>query len=162
LGPAFTLQKPLDEFWQAFAQLRRWVIAEQFPRLRNICVGTRHIAGLLRQTIDFCLLSQSIFDRQNEIFQLNRLILAKIKDVIHWAIVIECRHRALDNIIDVGVIAPRGAIPKLIDRLPGVNAPGELMNRQIGALSWSVNSEIPQRYDPNVVKVRVSRAKEFP
>jgi hypothetical protein len=113
------------------------------------------------RAIDFRFFPDGIFDRQNEIFQLNRLTLAEIKDVIHWAIVIERGHRALNDIINVGVIAPRAAISKLIDRLPGVNAPGELMNRQIGPLPRTVNSEIPQRYDPHLVKVRVRRAKKF-
>src|SRR4029077_13407364 len=74
---------------------------------------------------------------------------------------IERGHGALDDIINVGVIAPRASISKLIDRLPGVNPPGELMNGQIGTLSRAVNSKIPQRYDPHLVKVRIRRAKKF-
>src|SRR5262249_13982698 len=84
------------------------------------------------------------------------------KDVIHRPIVIERGHAALNDIIYVGVIAPRAAIPKLVDRLSGVDPPGELMNRQIRALSRSVNCEIPQRYDAHLVEVRISRAKKFP
>src|SRR5262249_53882001 len=121
----------------------------------------RHIAGLFWKTIDFCLLLHGIFDREDKIFQLNRLILTKIKDVIHRAIVIERSHGALNDVIDVGVIALCGAIPKLIDRLTGVNASRELMNRQIRPLSRTVNSEIPQRYDPHLVEMRVRRAKKF-
>ena len=117
--------------------------------------------GCSASAIDFCFFPHGIFDRQNEIFQLNRLTLTEIKDVIQWAIVIERGHRALNDVIDVGVIALRAAISKLIDRLPGVNAPGELMNRQIGTLPRAVNSEIPQRYDPHLVKVRIRRAKKF-
>jgi hypothetical protein len=67
----------------------------------------------------------------------------------------------LNDVIDVGVIALRAAISKLIDRLPGINAPGELMYRQIGTLPRAINSEIPQRYDPHLVKVRIRRAKKF-
>ena len=121
----------------------------------------RHIARLFREAIDFRFFSDGAFNRQNEIFQLNRLTLTEIKDVIKWAIVIERGHRALNDVIDVGVIALRAAISKLIDRLAGVNAPGELMNRQIRTLPWAVNSEIPQRYDPHLVKVRIRRAKKF-
>ena len=42
-----------------------------------------------------------------------------------------------------------------------MNAPGELMNRQIGTLPRAVNSKIPQSYDADLVKVRVRRAKKF-
>ena len=155
------MQKPLNEFWQAFAQLCCRIVAKQFSRLGDIRICTRHVARLFREAIDFCFFPHGIFDRHDEIFQLNRLILAEIKDVVHWAIIIECGHGALYDIINVSVIAPRAAIAKLIDRLPGVNASGELMNRQIGALPRSVNSEIPQSYDPHLVKVRIRRAKKF-
>ena len=116
---------------------------------------------MFREAIDFRFFSDGAFNRQNEIFQLNRLTLTEIKDVIKRAIVIERGHRALNDVIDVGVIALRASISKLIDRLAGVNAPGELMNRQIGTLPRAVNSEIPQRYDPHLVKVRIRRAKKF-
>src|SRR6478672_4905177 len=164
LGPslsALTPQKPLNEFGQAFAQLRCRTVAKQFSRFRNVRICTRHIARLFREAIDFCFFADGIFDRQNEIFQLNRLTLTEIKDVKQWAYVVERGHGPLNDIIDVGVIALRAAISKLIDRLAGVNAAAELMNRQIGTLPRAVNSEIPQSYDPHLVKVRIRRAKKF-
>src|SRR6476661_736828 len=113
------LQKPLNEFGQAFAQLRCRTVAKQFSRFRNVRICTRHIASLFREAIDFRFFSDGAFNRQNEIFQLNRLTLTEIKDVIQWAFVIERGNRALNDIIDVGVIALRASISKLIDRLPG-------------------------------------------
>ena len=59
------------------------------------------------------------------------------------------------------LIALRAAISKFVDRLASINAPGELMNRKIGALPWAVNSEIQQSYDSHLVKLRVGRAKKF-
>src|SRR5439155_5971241 len=104
---------------------------------------------------------QHIFDRQNQVLQLNRLALAEIKHIVERATVIQHGHRALNDVIDVGVIAPRATISKLIDRLAGVNAPGELMNCQIGTLPRAVNSEIPQSDNPYLVKVRIRRTKKF-
>src|SRR6476620_577827 len=90
------LQKPLNELGQAFAQLRCRTVAKQFSRFRNVRICTRHIARLFREAIDFRFLSDGAFNRQNQIFQLNRLTLTEIKDVIKWAIVIERSHRALN------------------------------------------------------------------
>src|SRR5215468_172218 len=74
----------------------------------------------------------------------------------------ERRDRALNDVINVGVITLRGPIAKLVDRLAGVNAPGELMNRQIGPLPWAVNGEIPQSHDAHLVKMRIGCATKFP
>src|SRR6266513_1777542 len=152
---------PLNEFGQAFPQLRCRIVSEQFSRLRNVGTCTRHIAGLFREAIDFCFFPYGIFDRRNQVLQLNRLILAEIKDVIQRTIVIERGHGALNDIVNVGVIATRASIPKLIDRCSGVNAPGELMNRQIRTLPRAVNSEIPQSDNAHLVEVRICRAKKF-
>src|SRR5262249_3574826 len=86
---------------------------------------------------------------------------AEIKDIIQRTVVIERSHRALNDIIDICVIAPRGAISKSINGLAGVNATGELMNRQIWTLPWAINREISQRDDAHLVKMRVGRAKKF-
>jgi len=52
-------------------------------------------------------------------------------------------------------------LAQLIDGLAGINAPGELMNGQIGPLPRTVHGEITKRYDTHLVEVRIGRAKEF-
>src|SRR5882724_399100 len=154
-------QKPINKTRQALAQSRGWLIAEQFPRFGNIRTSQRHVAGLLGQLVDFCPFPEGVLDRRDQIFELNRLALAKVEHVEQRAFVLERSHRSLNHVINVSVIAARSAVPKLIDRLPGVNTTGELMNGQIRALARTVNGEIPKRDYTQVVEMRVGRAKKF-
>src|SRR5207248_3630027 len=105
--------------------------------------------------------SDLVFEHRNQFFQLNGFALTKIKDVVTRAFVFKRSHCSLDHVINVSVIAARAAISKLIDSLAGINAPGELMNSEIGALPWTVHSEITKRHDTHLVEMRVGRAKEF-
>src|SRR2546430_15668721 len=77
------------------------------------------------------------------------------------AFVLDRGHRSLNHVIDVSVIAARAGISKWIDRLTGMNAPGELMNGQIGPLPRTVHGEITKRHDTHLVEVRIGRAKKF-
>src|SRR6476620_969674 len=154
-------REPLYEPWQALAELGRWVVTEQSSCFGNVGTSQGHIAGLLRQPVNFRLFSKRIFYRQNQLFQLNGLALAKIKNVVTRAFVLDRGHRSLKHVIDVSVIAARAAISKLIDGLTGVNAPGELMNRQIGPLPRTVHGEITKRHDTHLVEMRIGRAKKF-
>ena len=70
-------------------------------------------------------------------------------------------HGPLNHVVDVSVIAPRRPVAELIDRLTGINAPRELMDRQIRPLPRTVNGKISQRHHVHPVKMRVSRAKKF-
>ena len=111
--------------------------------------------------INFCLFPERFFDRRDQVFELNRVVLTKIEDVEKRAFVLECSHRPLNHVVNVSVIAARAAVPKLIDGLPGVNAPRELMNGQIRPLARPVNSEIAKRNYAQVVEMRVGGAKKF-
>src|SRR5438552_4416654 len=154
-------KKPLYEPGQALAKLSRWIVTEQFSCFGNVCTGQRHIAGLLRQPVNFCLFPKHIFNRHDQVFELNRIALTKIEDIEERAFVLESSHGSVNHVINVSVITARGAVSELIDRLPGVNAPRELMNGQIGPLARTVHGEVTKRHDTQVVEIRVGRAKKF-
>src|SRR5205085_10451493 len=65
------------------------------------------------------------------LFPYTTLFRSEIKDVPPRAVVIQRRDRALNNVVNVSVIALSRAIAELIDRLVGQNLASELMNRQI-------------------------------
>ena len=102
-----------------------------------------------------------IFDGGDQIPELNGFALTEIKNIEKRPAVIERGHCALNHVVDVSVIAARRAVTELLDRLPGVNAPGESMDRQIWPLARTVNSKISQRDHTHLVKMRVCRAKKF-
>src|SRR5436189_486032 len=155
------LQKPLDETLQSFVQPCGWPVTEQFSRLGNVRASDMHIAGLLWQLVDLRFFPKHIFDCNDQVFQLDRLALTQIKDIEERAFVLKRGNRSLNDIINESVITSRGAVAKLFDWLAGINAPGELMNRQVRPLPRTVHSEVTERYYAEPVKMRVSRAEKL-
>src|SRR6266566_8836735 len=159
--PATRSKKPIDKARESIAQSRRCIVSKQFSRLRNVRASQWYVAELLRKPIDFCFSAKRILDRRDQIFKLNGLALPEIKYIKKRSLVLERSHCSSNYILDISVITARRPVAKLIDRLIGINALGELMNRQIGPLPRAVNSEISQRDNAHPVKMRVSRAKKF-
>ena len=154
-------QKPLDKARQSFVQSRGWPVTEQFSRFRNIRASERHIAGLLWQLVDLRFFPKRVFDCNDQVFQLDRFALTQIKDIEERAIVLKRGDCSLNYIINESVITSRGAVAKLFDGLAGINAPGELMNRQVRPLPRTVHGEVTERYYAQPVKMRVSRAEKL-
>src|ERR1700716_2069583 len=150
-----TLHEPLDKTRQTFAQLRGRIVAEQFSRFRNVSASQRDIARLLGQLIDLSLLPERLLDLLDQILELNGFAFAKIKNIEQRSAICKCSHGALNNVVDISVIAAGGANTELVDRLAGVDFFCELVNGQIGALARAVNGEITQRDDAQFVKMRI-------
>src|SRR4029077_5445082 len=74
-------QKPLDETRQSLVQRGGWPVIEKFSRFRNVRARQGHVAGLFRQLVDSRFFSKRVFDRNDQIFQLDRLALPQIKDI---------------------------------------------------------------------------------
>jgi hypothetical protein len=146
-------QKPLDETRQSLIQRGGWPVIEKFSRFRNVRARQGHVAGLFRQLVDFRLFPQRLFDCKDQVFELDRLALTKVKDIEERAFVLECCDRSLNYVIDVSVITSRCAVAELLDWLPGINPPSELMNCQIGSLPRTIHREVAQRDDAQPVKV---------
>ena len=153
--------KPFNELRQTVAQLHGRVVTEEQTGFRNIGARQRHVTRLFWQLINLCLFSNRGFDRFDQILQRHGFAFPEIKDVPPRAVVIQRRDRALNNVVNVSVIALSRAIAELIDRLVGQNLASELMNRQIGTLPRSVNRKETQRHHPHLVEVRKRRTKEF-
>src|SRR5205823_13415736 len=103
---------------------------------------------LFRQLIDLRFLPEHLFNRRDQILQLNRLALAQIENVEHRSLVLQRRHRSLNDVVDVSVIATRASVAELVDRVARVSFFCELMDREIRSLSRAVNGEVTQRNDP--------------
>src|SRR6266487_4710168 len=131
-GPLLSVlrpQKPLDETRQSLVQPNGWPVIEQFSRFRNIRASEGHIAGLFRQLVDFRFFPKCVFDRNDQVFQLDRLAFTQIKDIEERAFVLKRGHRSLNYIVNVSIIAARCAVAKLLDWLASMNPASELMNR---------------------------------
>ena len=60
-------QEPVDELRQTGAERRRRIVTEQFPRLRDIGAGDRHVSGLLGQLVDLRFAAQLPLDAGDQI-----------------------------------------------------------------------------------------------
>src|SRR6516162_9149139 len=97
----------------------------------------------------------------NHLAYLDRIAFPQIKNIKQLEIVFERTQNPLDDIIDVREIAASGTVTIQIDRLPAVNQARELVNRQIGSLSRTVDGEEPQTDDTKSIKIRIVRRKMF-
>src|SRR6266545_3863292 len=147
------LQKPLHEFRQTFREFDGWIVTKQFSRFRNIRTSQGHVAGLFRQLVDFRFFPKCVFDRNDQVFQLDRLAFTQIKDIEERAFVLKRGHRSLNYIVNVSIIAARCAVAKLLDWLASMNPPSELMNRQVRPLPRTIYSEVTERHYAQLVKV---------
>ena len=147
------LHEPLDKTRETFAQLRGRIVAEQSSRFGNVSTSQRDIARLLGQLIDLGLFAERLFDFLDQILELNGFAFAEIKNIEQGSVIYERGHGALNDVVDLSVIAAGGAITELVDRLAGVDFFCELVNGQIGALARAVNGEITQRDNAQLVKM---------
>src|ERR1700736_747928 len=93
-------QEPLNKSRQAVLKFCRWLVAQEFCRLGNVGASQRHVARLLRKSIDLRLLAERRLDSRDQIFQLNRFAFAKIKDIEQWPAILKRRHRSLNDVVD--------------------------------------------------------------
>src|SRR5881397_565318 len=101
---------------QTVLEFRSRIVAEKFPRFGNVGTGQRHVARLFRQPVDLCFFAERLFNRGDQVFELNRLALAQIENVKHRAIVFKSGHCPLDDVVDVSVVAARRAVAEPIDQ----------------------------------------------
>src|SRR5205807_181747 len=99
---------------------------------------------------------ERVLDGRDQIFQLNRFAFAEVEDVEQRPAIFQRAHRSLDDVVDVSVIAARGAVTELIDRLASMNFFCELMNRQVGPLARPVDGEVAQSDNTHLIKMRKS------
>src|SRR5215207_1287341 len=71
------------------------------------------------------------------------------------------RHDSVDDVVDVGVIATRGAVAEDGNRLALADQFCEFVNREVRALSWTIDGEKTEAYAAQTVEMRVSVTEEF-
>jgi hypothetical protein len=85
----------------------------------------------------------------------------RLKTSQSGALVGEAGGDALEDVVDVGVIAARAAVAELVDRLAGVDGFGERMDGEIGPLARTIDGEETQVDRAQAIEVRVVRAELF-
>src|SRR6476620_5722940 len=80
---------------------------------------------------------------------------------MHRGVVIDRGADALDDVVDVGVIAAGRSVAKNLNRLALGDQAGELMYRKVRPLPCSVDREKSQADSADVEEVRISMAQQF-
>ena len=142
--PAPDGAKPLDELRNAFRDLGVRVVAEEAPGFVDVRVGQRHVAGLLGHLVDDGFFPEALLDGGDEVVERRGLAFAEVEDVAERAVVGEAGAQALEDVVDVGVVAPRGAVAELVDRLAFPDRLGEGVDGEVGALARAIDGEEAQ------------------
>src|SRR5215213_5125922 len=153
--------EPFHEPADAVFDLRLRVVAEQTARLRHVRVSLRHVAWLRRLTLDEGRAVECFFQKRDQFPQLDGLRLAEVEDFVVARVVINRGAHARDDVVYVGVVAPRRAVAEDGDGAARVNQFGELVNRQVGPLARAVDREEAQAHAPHAVEVRVGVAQKL-
>ena len=71
----------------------------------DIGVGLRNIAWLGRLTVDYCVRVEFFFEEGNQLVELDGALFAEVEDVVVAVVVVDGGNDAVDDVVDVGVIA---------------------------------------------------------
>ncbi len=159
--PGSTVNYPFHIFLHAVSKWYGGCVVKDTASLGDIGIGERHVAGLVRQVIDLRLPAGDFLDAGNELSQRVGGRAAEVDDFEIRGGVTACGHDALNDVVDVGVIASGTAIAVLIDRLAGHDVAGELGDGEVRPLAWAVDGEKAQADAADAVEVRVVRAELF-
>ena len=125
----------------------------------NIRIGERNITGLFRQAIDVRFHAGGFLDAGDELGKRVGRRAAEVDDFERGGGVTACGHDALNDVVDVGVIASGTAIAVLVDRLAGHDVAAELRDGEVRPLAWAVDREKAQADAADAVKVRIVGAE---
>jgi hypothetical protein len=116
-----------------------------------------HQTGSMRPDLDVGGPLERLLDDADELAELDRAAVAQVEDLVAQG-PIQRPHHAVHNIIDVGVVARRGAVPVLLDCRPPAHVVDELVRRHVGPPPRAIHREKPKaRHVQTVQAARSSR-----
>src|SRR5688572_5482750 len=159
-GARLASAQPLVEARQALRELGARLVAELGPRPGHVGVRDEDVTRLHRAPVEDWLDAALLADRGDELGQRNRARLPEVVDRIA-ARAVERAHDAVDDVVDVGVVAPRRAVAEERDRLARQALLREHVDRHLRALARTVDSEEAQARDRRAVEMVVREAQEL-
>src|ERR1043165_3356545 len=153
--------KPFHKAMQALFDLCFGVVAEQGARFRDVGEGLRDVSGLRRLALDDGVYAELLFQERDQFVELDRARLAEIDDFVASLVVADDGHDAVDDVVDVSVIATRTAVAEDGDWLTCSDQLCEFVNREVRTLSWSIDGEKAQADTAQPVEMRVSVTQQF-
>jgi hypothetical protein len=147
---------PGDKFRNTFPDGCVWRVAQQRTGLCDISRRQGHVPFLLGKTLDDSLFAEGFFNGSDQGSECRRLILTEIEDFEERPLPLDKRQGTqdpLNDIVDVGVVATRGAIAELPDRTAILNGISKAVNGEIGALSRPIDGEKTEGDDPESIEI---------
>src|SRR5918912_393764 len=153
--------EPFDETADALLYRRPRVVAEERPGLPRVGEGLRHVAGLRGLAVDARLAAQLTFEQADQLPELDRARLAEVDHFEARGLVVHRRAHARDDVVNVGVVAPRRAVAEDGDGTARGDEARELVYGEVWALARAVDGEEAQGYAPQAPEVRVGVAEQL-
>ena len=97
----------------------------------------------------------------NQFLEFDSARLAEVEDVEFGLVVMHRGDDAVDDVVNISVIATRGAVAENRNWFALADQFGELVNCEIGALSWSVDGEESKANAAQSVEMRISVTEKF-
>src|SRR5690606_36569466 len=154
--------QPLNEWPEPVFKCCRRTVAQQAASFVHIrpCLG--NIAGLFRQPGDLGVNAHGPLQMSNHLQQAHGAVVAEVDHLVWCRLVLHSSPDAINDIIDVGVIPPGGAVTKQRKGLSPKHHARELMNGQIRALPRPVHRKETQGDEPYPIQMAVNVTHQLP
>src|ERR1043165_7717107 len=99
------LPEPLDEAAYALLDRGLRVVAEKAARLRDVCEGLRHVAGLQGLAVNYRLASELLLKQADQFAKFHSARLAEVYHLVGALAVIHRGAYAGDDVVNIRVVA---------------------------------------------------------
>jgi hypothetical protein len=157
---------PFHKLGQPLFQVGFGAVAEDRSSFADISPGDRDVAGLSRLLPATSRSAGHLLERDDEVIEHDRAGIAEIKDFVASGAAepgtpAQRRAYSIDDIVNIGVISPAGAITEDRQLLSMLNAGGEFVDCQIRSLAGAVNREKAEARDVESKQMRISVGNGF-
>ena len=115
--------------------------------MRDVGAGERDVAGLRGLAVEDRFRVQGLLEQLDELFETGGVRAAEVDDVPRQLWEIAGGEDALDDVVDVRVVAAGAAVAEERDRLLRQHLARELVDGEVGPLAGAVDGEEAQRRD---------------
>mmetsp|Transcript_36131 Transcript_36131/g.108125 ORF Transcript_36131/g.108125 Transcript_36131/m.108125 type:complete len:444 (+) Transcript_36131:288-1619(+) len=151
---------PLHSSADALVKGHGRLIPQKLVGLLYIGTSVRHIPGLIGHEFDDGIVADVLLHDANEFLQGRSGSLAEVEDLVRVAAV-DRPHHAVDDIVDVGVIAAAGPVPELLNFDAAGDSVDELEGGHVGTSPGTVHREETERRHVQFVQVVVRVREEL-
>mmetsp|Transcript_21673 Transcript_21673/g.46918 ORF Transcript_21673/g.46918 Transcript_21673/m.46918 type:complete len:217 (-) Transcript_21673:1059-1709(-) len=136
------------------------LVSQQSLRLAHIGTRVGDISRLIGQDLDNGLASHMLLHQTDKLFERRSTAFSQVEDFVGMR-TIQGTNNALDNVINVGVVAAAGSISKLLNLHSPTDAVDKLKGGHVGASAGPVDGEEAECRNVEIVQVVVGIGQQL-